>query len=196
MFSVPTFSFCHINRSHLTNLVVALGLGIFISGCASLSAKDKTTAENTTESQTSTAARSPAVKKIDTVQDAWEKQHAAFLRSLDFATIDQQKNAAAVYTIKTDIINSRYHIRNSETNLTVEHNVRSALRELRWAKQSFARAVSNAAPKELHTLDNPQSMLNDLIKRMELSMQNKCDAPDHADYRLLEAKLEDLLATL
>ena len=74
--------------------------------------------------------------------------------------------------------------------------MRSALRELRSAKQLFDRAIANASSKEVHLLDKSKSMLDALIKQTELSMQNKCDSPDHQDYHLLEGKLETLLAAL
>jgi hypothetical protein len=177
-------------------VAVTFGLLFFVVSCATHAPAARVSSQVGEASRGNEPPAVPAANKVDTIQDAWAKQRAAYLRSLDFEKVDLQKNHSATYTIKSDIIDSRYHIRNSETDLTVDHNRRSALRELRLAKQSFERAVTNANSKELHLLGGSKSMLNDLIKQSELSMQNKCDTPDHSDYHLLEGKLEDLLATL
>jgi hypothetical protein len=185
---------------HVMKLIgMVLGMGVFITACASVRPPDSTNPRPAgTEAGNGIPAppASPPAKKVDTEEDIWEKQRAAYLRSLDFAKIDQQKTKPSVYNIKAVIVNSRYHIGNSETDLIVAHNAQNALQELQSAKQSFTRAIRNAPPKDVHALDNSKSMLDDLIKRTRLSMKNKSDAPSQADYRLLEARLENLLATL
>jgi hypothetical protein len=186
-------------RHYALVFVMAFVLEWLAVACASVTPAGKSNAQpadNTLNSEQSAASADSATNHVDATQDIWAKQHAAYLRTLDFAQIDQQKNIPAVYSLKTDIIDSRYHIRNSETDLTVEHNARSALRELRSAKQLFDRAVANANGKERPLLDDPKTMLDDLIKQTELSMQNKCDSPGQDDYHLLELKLENLLAAL
>ena len=183
----------------MKNSAIICVLALFVAACASVTPQSNITsqaANAATDSQASAPVSQTAAGNVDTTQDTWAKQHAAYLRTLDFAKIDRQKNIPATYSIKTEIINSRYYIRNSETDLTVDHNVRSALRELRSAKQLFDRAIANASSKEVHLLDKSKSMLDALIKQTELSMQNKCDSPDHQDYHLLEGKLETLLAAL
>ena len=184
-------------------IVIGSVFGLLVTACAGLTSQDNKqdnsgsqSADSVANSGFSAAPVLPSATKVDTIKDVWEKQRAAYLRSLDYEKIDQQKNTSNAYVIKADIIDSRYHIENSEADLRVEHNVRSALRELRSAKQLFDRAISRANTNELPDLENSKSMLDDLIKQTELASQNKCDYPTIGNYQLVEATLENLLATL
>jgi len=184
------------SNRYLRNIAVVSHIAFFAVACASVNPAVTGTSQSAENTLNDKALPASKAGNANIAQDTWAKQHAAYLRTLDFAEIDRQKNVPAVYSIKTDIIDSRYHIKNSETDLTVDHDVQSALRELRSAKQLFDRAVENANSRELHLLDNSKSMLQDLIKQTELSMQNKCDSPGHSEYHLLEGNLESLLAAL
>lgn len=185
------------NHRYLGNIAVMAGIALFAVACASVTPSAKYASQSPNDNSNSESPPATTTDShVDVVQDAWAKQHAAYLRSLDFATIDTQKNVPAAYTIKSDIIDTRYHVRNSETDLTVDHDVRSALRELRSAKHLFDRAEANADKKELNLLGDSKSALDNLIKQTELSMQSKCDSPGRSDYQLLERKLETLLVSL
>ncbi len=142
---------------------------------------------------TSDAKHSPA---IDKTMDEWEKARATYLRTLDYSQIDQQTNDRDEYLLKSDLIESRYHIKTSETAMYVEQDFRKALAELRVAEHRFNQAVKLASPAELNDLEATKPNLDDLLKKAVLSMEHGCVYPQSSRYHQVEAKLENLLVKL
>jgi hypothetical protein len=139
------------------------------------------------------AAQSPAG---DQVMDDWEKAHAVYLRTLDYEQIDQQNNGSDKYLIKTNLIESRYHVKNSETAMYVEHDYQTALQELQLAKQRIVRAIQIANSDELQKLDDTKSNLDYLLTQAKSSVDHGVTYPKTYRYHRVETQIENSLASL
>ena len=152
----------------------------------------QTIVSQATQSANDTA-QSPA---IDKAMDNWEKARTAYLRTLDYEQVEQQSNTTDEYLVKTNLIESRYHVKRSETAMYVEHDYQKALQELQVAVQRFAQATKIANTDELQELDDTKPNLDYLLTQAELSVDHGCVNSQSNRYHQVEARIEDLLATL
>lgn len=138
------------------------------------------------------ASKSPG---FDKSMDDWQKARAVYLRSLDYARIDQQNNGHEEYLLKSNLVESRYHIKTSESAMYVEHDFPKALQELRLAEQRFIQAIKKANPEELIALRQTKPALDELLQQAKLSSAHDCIYPQFSSYQVTEEKIEELLAT-
>lgn len=126
----------------------------------------------------------------------WAKQRADYLRSLDYQTIEQQNNSHQEYLLKTNLIESRYQLENSEIALDDDHDTHTALADLRSALEHYQRAARLANYKERIYMDIPGHKLQSLTKRTGMQSQCSCDSTNPHSYHTIEASIEHLLVEL
>ena len=189
-------------------IVIVMGLLFALVSCSTLNSanSDNTVADraaatiadnNTAKSQgMDNTANKTIDNKIDKTMDSWEKAHALYLRTLDYAQIDQQGNSRNEYLVKSNLIESRYHIEDSETDLFVEHNLPKALQELRTAARRYYQAMSMARPQELNALKDTKSDLDSLLKQADLVSRYCCEYPQREDFQVVETEIKKLLVKL
>lgn len=204
----------HSSRYSTASSLVALALGVMFlfTSCSTFISNQKESLNNTpaalqpTTAQVSESAvetgSAPDMDKtvdktmVDKTMDDWEKARAAYLRTLDYAAIDQQDNDHSNYLVKSDLVESRYHIKTSDAAMYVERDYRKALHELQEAEQKFDQAIKTAGSDELQPLDNTKTNLDDLLTQAQLSAQHDYAYPRPSNYHQVEAQIENLLKTL
>jgi hypothetical protein len=154
------------------------------------------TVESTASQATESADDATPPPAIDKAMDDWEKARAAYLRTLDYAQVEQQSNATDEYLVKTNLIESRFHVKTSETAMYVEHDYQKALRELQVAEQRFVQAVKITHLDELQELDDTKPNLDYLLTQAKWSVDHGCVYSQSYRYHQVEASIEDLLAKL
>jgi hypothetical protein len=194
--------------STMTSIVtLALGVMFLFTSCSTFISNQKESLNNTPAAQQPTTAQvsesavetgsAPEIDKtVDKTMDNWEKARAAYLRTLDYAAIDQQNNDHSNYLVKSDLVESRYHIKTSDAAMYVERDYRKALHELQEAEKNFGQAIKTAGSHELQPLDNTKTNLDDLLTQAQLSAQHDCAYPRPSNYHQVEAQIENLLKTL
>ena len=133
---------------------------------------------------------------IDKTMDSWAKARAVYLRSLDYAKIDQQDNPPTQYSVKSNLIESRYHLKDSADALYIEHDLRKAVQELRAAVKQYHQAISAAPADKADILTPTKTDLESLLKQEEMLSPNCCEHPTREAYFTLETKIEKLLTKL
>lgn len=202
--------------SAVTSIIaIALGALFLFTACSTFisrqTSQDKTpmaatpmatTNMATTPSETTAIQESAAVAEtgrppsVDKAMDDWEKARAAYLRTLDYEKIEQQNDKRDEYLLKSNLVESRYHIKTSDAAMFVEHDYRKALHELQAAEQRLIQAVKMASSKELPGLDNTKSDVDQLLTQAKLSAHDGCEYVNPQDYHQVEARLEHLLGSL
>lgn len=185
--------------------IIALALtSIFsLTACSTFISAQKNESDQYTPSIKATAAIDPAAgntgafdKSYDKNIDEWEKARAAYLRDLDYAEVFQQNNDHDEYLLKSDLIESRYHIKTAETAMNVEKNSPKALKELQLAEKRFNQAIQLANPDESKELKATKPNLDNLLKTARLSMEHSCAYPQSSRYQKIAATIENLLIAL
>lgn len=126
----------------------------------------------------------------------WAKERLNYLRSLDYAKIAQQNNPQKKYMLKASLIESRYDLKNAEIALYDDRDNRTAMIDLKDALQRYKHAAKLADTKELPTLGNTEQRLEALVKSSDQQVRCRCDSTKPVRYHRIEAKIENLLATL
>lgn len=194
--------------------IVAIGIAtmFMVTGCATFSSAEKKADDQTTALATAPAGAAAGKTKrytidaghspvVDKTTDEWEKARAVYLRTLDYAEIEQQNNDHEEYLLKRDLIESRYHIETAETAMYVEADFPKGLAELQLADRYFNQAIQIANPDELEDLKAIRQSFDDLHKQSRLSAEHKCIYPESVNsqsvrYHAIEAQIENLLAAL
>jgi len=183
-----------------------LGVCLILTACASYtpSNKDGNANLSAAEATAATAEAGPEVSaldesdssKVDQTLDDWEKSRANYLRSLDYAQVEQQNNDLNDYLLKTNLIETRYHVKDSETAMYVEKDYLAALDELRQAEHRFDEAIKMARKGELVNLKAEKPDLDKLLKKAQSAVEHKCICTQPAGYHEVEARLETLITSL
>ncbi|MCG6969416.1 MAG: hypothetical protein LJE85_06585 [Gammaproteobacteria bacterium] len=182
----------------LSALFIVTACSTFISARDAESQKASSTAVATSADVVPRANEQGAghSESFDKAMDEWQKARAAYLRTLDYAQIEQQNTAPQDYLLKSNLIESRYHIKTSETAMYVEHDYRKALQELKVAEQQFVRAIKMASSAELNKLDATKPNMDSLLVQAKLSVKHDSVYPEPNGYRQVETQIEKLIATL
>lgn len=137
--------------------------------------------------------QSPA---FDKAMDDWEKSRATYLRILDYAQIEQQENVNNKYKLKSNLVESRYHIKNAEAAMFVEQDIHKALVELRAAKLRFNKAIKMADADKLKEMEAIKSNLDNLLENAKSSVVQDGTSSQAARYHQVEVNIENLLTSL
>ena len=193
-------------RSIINCCVVAFSMFMSLTSCSTLKLSEravnpKPSGAVLTTNYSAVEVMAPKNKgvyspKVDKTMDDWEKARATYLRTLDYALISQQNNDHAEYLLKSNLIESRYAIRNAETALYVEHDYKKAFEELREANRHFNEAIKMANADELKDLEATKVKVDYLLKQTKLSADNGCVYLQSKFYDRTEAKIEDLVVNL
>jgi hypothetical protein len=194
------------SRYSTATSIIAIALGVlflytacstFISRQTSQPSQDKTPmAKATAIQESATVAETGRSPSVDKAMDDWEKARAAYLRTLDYEKIEQQNDKHDEYLLKSNLVESRYHIKTSDAAMFVEHDYRKALHELQAAEQRLIQAIKMASSKELPGLDNTKSDVDQLLTQAKLSAHDGCEYANPHGYHQVEARLEHLLGSL
>jgi len=181
-------------------------LAIFIpfvfltSACASVTgARNSDTKNSETDSSLPTTVLSTPIHASNILgngTDTWEKQRVNYLRSLDYQKIEHQNIPHQQYMLEANLVESRYDLKNSEIALYQDHDLRTAMLDLRDALRRYKHAVALANQKELNRLGLTEQHLESLIKNTDKNMRCSCENPDPGRYHNIETSIETLLARL
>lgn len=130
---------------------------------------------------------------VDQTRDNWAKARAVYLRSLDYEQIELQKNSSDEYFVKSNLVESRYHIKDSADALYIEHNSRKARQELREAIQQYNNAIAKAPANMKDKLIRIKNDLESLLKKEKKLITCNCRLPRHEAYSTIESEIESLL---
>jgi hypothetical protein len=130
---------------------------------------------------------------IDQTRDNWAKARAVYLRSLDYEQIELQKNSSDDYFVKSNLVESRYHLKDSADALYIEHNVPKARQELREAVQQYNNAIAKAPANMKDKLIHIKNDLESLLKEEKKLVACTCRPPRHEAYSTIESEIESLL---
>lgn len=197
-------NFAAINTTAFRLALVTPGLLAVLVACAATGSQPESAqvkphnapSAKTSEFPATATGQSRTTSANETLTDNWAKARAVYLRSLDYAKIEQQDNPRDQYLVKSNLIESRYHIKDSENALYVEHNLPKALQELRAAEKQYNQALSTAPAKHRDPLTNTKSDLDALLEQEESLTHNCCRYPPRDAYTTIEASIENLLSRL
>ena len=184
-------------RQNFSLFAIVLIISFATTACASLA---DTSGNNTTAKTESSYRfdRNPGLESIaiDKSTENWAKERSNYLRSLDYEKIARQGDRGRQYMLKANLIESRYDIKNSEIALYDDHDMRTAMMDLRDALKRYKHAARLASQKELPALGNTEQHLETLVKRTGKYARCCCENPDPGRYHNVEASIETLLARL
>ena len=192
-------------RTYTPVTTIAASLLFILASCSTVEPEQgannmdqaSATASPTVKQQTILSTdRNTVSPAIDKTMDRWAKARAVYLRSLDYAKIDRQDNPRNQYIVKSNLIESRYHIKDSAEALYIEHDLRKAVQELRAAVQQYHQAISAAPADKADRLTPTETDLESLLKQEETLTHYCCEYPPREAYLSLETKIEKLLTKL
>jgi hypothetical protein len=191
-------------KSFIQLIIIVATLFIPLASCTSVESpySDNTRPANTqpdnlASRQSSTASTGDDAPDnsngIDQTTDNWAKARAVYLRSLDYEQIDLQKNSNDQYFVKSNLVESRYHIKDSADALYIEHNARKARQELREAVQQYSNAITKAPANMKDKLIRIKNDLESLLKEEKKLITCTCRPPRREAYSTIESEIESLL---
>ena len=142
-----------------------------------------------------TASDTHATPNEDFIAD-WAKERSEYLRSLDFELIDQQNNTPTKYTIKSNLINTRFYLNYAERLLFVGRDILDAKNKISHAVQEYKKALNAAGNNKTEEMLEVKSELRFLDAKTHRVQPSYRDYPSRTHFKHVENKIEDLLVKL
>ena len=127
----------------------------------------------------------------------WQFARAVYLRDLDYENINTHYPKVDDYEVKSDLIDSKYHLALAEAEVSQANDMATGQSELQVAQCYVNRALTSADKNELSQL---KDIKNDLVRISKSPQQNLnyCDDKQAALTRFhnIEAEVGSLLSNL
>jgi len=139
--------------------------------------------------------KSSASTDKDFIAD-WAKERSEYLRSLDYEKIDRQANSPTEYSIKSNLVNTRFHLDYAERLLYVDGNISGAKVEINHAIKEYKKALAAAGENKSEEMKTVKNELRFLASKTRRVQPSYCDCPPRPRFRQVEDEIEELLVEL